>query len=62
MTLPGRPCRRHYDYDGSNIVKSFGFIPGYYWQAVPVSAFLSDDLSGHMFRDRDRVRRAIQAR
>ena len=47
-------------YDGANIVKSFGFIPDYYWQAVPVSNFLSADLSGHMFHDSDRVRHVIQ--
>ena len=69
MTLPGRPCRRHHyalvHYDGVNNVISFGDIPDgdipdYYWQAVHVSAFLSVDLSGHMYRDRDRVRRVIQ--
>ena len=51
----------HYEgYDGANIVISFGFIPDYYWQAVPVSAFLSADLSRHVYRDRDRVRRVLQ--
>ena len=47
-------------YDGVNIVISFGDIPDYYWQAAPFSAFLSIDLSDHVYRDRDRVRRVIQ--
>ena len=47
-------------HDDVNIVISFGDIPDYYWQAVPVSAFLSVDLSGQVFRDRDRVRSVIQ--
>jgi hypothetical protein len=46
--------------DGINISFSFGDIPDYHWQAVSVSAFLSVDLSGHLFRDRDKVRRVIQ--
>ena len=47
-------------YDDVNTVISFGDIPDYYWQALSVSAFLSADLSSHMFRDRDKVRRVIQ--
>ena len=47
-------------HDDVNIVISFGDIPDYYWQAVPVSAFLSVDLSRHVFRDRDHVRSVIQ--
>jgi hypothetical protein len=44
-----------------NISISFGDIPDYYWQAVPVSAFLSIDLSGHVSRDRDHVRNIIRS-
>jgi uncharacterized protein DUF6600 len=47
-------------YDDVNIVVSFGDIPDYYWQAAPFSAFLSIDLSDHVYRDRDRVRTVIQ--
>ena len=47
-------------YDDVNTVISFGDIPDDYWQALSVSAFLSVDLSSHMFRDRDKVRRVIQ--
>ncbi len=51
----------HYEgYDGANVVVSFGFIPDIYWQAAPVSAFLSADLSGQVYRDRDLVRRVVQ--
>ncbi len=49
-------------YDDVNIVISFGDIPDYYWQAAPFSAFLSIDLSDHVYRDRDRVRRVIRNR
>ena len=42
--------------DGTNISFSLGDIPDYYWQAVPVSAFLSVDLSGPVYRDRDGAR------
>ena len=52
------PPDRH---DDVNIVISFGDIPDYYWQGVSTSAFLSVDLSGHIFSDRDRVRRVIQS-
>jgi hypothetical protein len=48
-------------YDDVNIIISFGDIPDYYWQAVPVSAFLSIDLSGQVIRDRDRVRSVVQS-
>ena len=48
------------DHDDANIVISFGDIPDNYWQAVPVSDFLSVNLSGHVYRDRDRVRRVTQ--
>ena len=44
-----------------NISISIGDIPDYYWQAVPVSAFLSIDLAGHVIRDRNRVRTVIQS-
>ena len=47
-------------YDDVNIVVSFGDIPDYYWQAAPFSAFLSVDLSSHVYEDRDRVHRVIQ--
>jgi hypothetical protein len=43
-------------YDDVSIDISFSDIPDDYWQAVPVSAFLSVDLSGHMYRDRDGAR------
>ncbi len=46
--------------DGVNDAISLGDIPDDYWQALSVSAFLSDDLSGHLFSDRDKVRRVIQ--
>jgi hypothetical protein len=48
-------------YDDVNIVISFGDIPDYYWQAAPFSAFLSIDLSDHVYRDRDRVRTVLQS-
>ena len=48
------------DYDDVNIDISFSEIPDDHWQALSVSAFLADDLSSHMFRDRDKVRRVIQ--
>ena len=47
-------------YDDANIGISFSDVPDDYWQAVSVSAFLSADLSSHLFRDRDKVRRVIQ--
>ena len=47
-------------YDGVNDAISLGDIPDDYWQAISVSAFLSVDLSSHIFRDRDKVRRVIQ--
>ena len=37
-----------------------GDIPDDYWQALSVSAFLAEDLSGHLFSDRDKVGRVIQ--
>jgi uncharacterized protein DUF6600 len=46
--------------DGVNDASSLGDIPDDYWQALSVSAFLADDLSSHMFRDRDKVRRVIE--
>ena len=46
--------------DGVNDASSFGDIPDDYWQALSVSAFLSEDLSGHLFSDRDKVRRVIE--
>lgn len=48
-------------YDDVNIVISFGDIPDYYWQAAPFSAFLSINLSDHVYSDRDRVRNVIQS-
>lgn len=48
-------------YDDVSIVISFGDIPDYYWQAAPFSAFLSIDLSDHLYRDRDRVRTVLQS-
>lgn len=48
-------------YDDVNIIISFGDIPDYYWQAVPVSGFLSFDISSQVIRDRDRVRSVIQS-
>ena len=47
-------------YDDVNIVISFGDIPDYYWQAAPFSAFLSIDLSDHVYSDRDRVHTILQ--
>jgi hypothetical protein len=47
-------------YDGVNDATSLGDIPDDYWQALSVSAFLSEDLSGYLFRDRDKVRRVIE--
>ena len=47
-------------YDGVNNAVSPRDIPDDYWQALSVSAFLSADLSGHLFRDRDKVGRVIQ--
>lgn len=44
-----------------NISISFGDIPDYYWQAVPVSAFLSVNLSGQISNDRDHVRTVVQS-
>ena len=44
-----------------NISISFGDIPDYYWQAVPVSAFLSIDLSSQLSGDRDHVRNIIRS-
>jgi hypothetical protein len=46
--------------DGGDDVISLRDIPDDYWQAMSLSAFLSADLSSHLFRDRDRVRRVIQ--
>ena len=48
------------DYDDVNIDISFSEIPDDHWQALSVSAFLSVDLSSHVFRDRDKVRRVIE--
>ena len=45
--------------DDVSISISIDTMPDYYWQVVPVSAFLEVDLSGHIVRDRDRVRRVI---
>ena len=47
-------------YDGVNVSISFGDIPDYYWQAVPASGFLSINVSEHVIRDRDRVRRVLK--
>ena len=52
------PPRHGNDVDVSITI---GDVPDYYWQAVPVSAFLSFDLSGQVIRDRDRVRTVIQS-
>ena len=51
------PPRHGNDLDVSITI---GDVPDYYWQAVPVSAFLSFDLSGHVIRDRDHVRTIVQ--
>ena len=48
------------DNDEVTITISFGDIPDYYWQAVPVSAFLSVNLSGQISNDRDHVRTVVQ--
>jgi hypothetical protein len=45
--------------DDISISISIDTVPDYYWQVVPVGAFLEVDLSGHIVRDRDRVRRVI---
>ena len=37
------------DYDDVNIDISFSEIPDDHWQALSVSAFLSADLSSHVF-------------
>ncbi len=47
-------------YDGVNVSISFGDIPDYYWQAVPVSGFLSINISDHVIRDRNRVRSVLK--
>ena len=51
------PPRHGNDVD---ISITIGDIPDYYWQAVPVTAFLSLDLSGQVIHDRDRVRTVVQ--
>ena len=45
--------------DDVSISISIDTVPDYYWQVVPVNAFLEVDLSAHVVRDRDRVRRVI---
>ena len=51
------PPRQGNDVDVSITI---GDVPDYYWQAVPVSAFLSVDLSNKVIRDRDHVRTIVQ--
>ena len=45
--------------DDISVSISIDTVPDFYWQVVPVGAFLEVDLSGHIVRDRDRVRRVI---
>ncbi len=50
------PLPPRYGDDDVNLNISIGDVPDYYWQAVPVSAFLSINISNDIIRDRDRVR------
>ena len=49
---------RHGDDLDVNI--TIGDVPDYYWQAVPVSAFLSINLADSVIRDRNQVRTIVQ--
>jgi hypothetical protein len=46
--------------DDVEVSITIGDVPDYYWQAVPVSAFLSIDLSNKVIRDREHVRTIVQ--
>ena len=46
--------------DDLSISIAIGDVPDYYWQAVPVSAFLSINLSNNMIRDRSQVGAIVQ--
>lgn len=53
------PPRYHDDLE---INITIGDVPDYYWQAVPVSAFLSINLADSVIRDRNQVRTIVQQR
>ena len=48
--------------DDLNISITIGDVPDYYWQAVPVTAFLSINLSDKVIHDRNQVRTIVQQR
>jgi hypothetical protein len=47
------------DDDEVSVSISLGSIPVYYWHAVPVAFFVSVDLSDHVIRDREHIRRIV---
>jgi hypothetical protein len=46
--------------DGEDVVVFYRKAPVHYWQVVPVNFFLSINISDHIIRDRDHVRRVVR--
>jgi hypothetical protein len=53
------PLPPDFDDDEIGVSISISSVPVYYWHVVPISFFLSVDLSDHIIHDRDHVRRVI---
>ena len=48
------------DDEGDDVEVFYREAPDHYWQVVPVNFFLSIDISDHIVRDRDHVRRVVR--
>jgi hypothetical protein len=46
--------------DGEDVAVFYSKAPVHYWQVVPVNFFLSINISDHIIRDRDHVRRVVR--
>lgn len=50
------------DYDDDiSVAISISSVPVYYWNVVPINVFVSIDIDRYIIRDRDHIRRVIEA-
>jgi hypothetical protein len=55
------PLPPDYDDDDISVAISVSSIPVHYWNVVPVNVFISVDIDRYIIRDRDNIRRVIEA-
>jgi hypothetical protein len=55
------PLPPDYDDDDINVAISISSVPMHYWNVVPINVFVSIDIDRHIIRDRDYIRRVVEA-